>query len=382
MTGMDAETGRALDGDAHLRQSVAIDLTTPLGTRAMLREFGAGIIEALGAPALAAAPEIYAAAAEALARWEPRLDVARLAVRDGEDGRLAVRVEGPHPGRRPLHGRRPGRSRAVTAPALIDQPSFEEVLAALRQAVLDRWPEWSATVESDPVQIVLEALAYRETVLRGDFRERMRRSYVQFATGDDLAALAEQHGVTIAEGESVESIRARIYDAPAAYAVAGPLAAYRHWARSVEGVDLAGVSSPAAGEIQVVCAARDPDTGDWAAAAAAAVAAVTALLSGEDLRPATDDVSVQAVAPLEVDVTAALTTDGATAGVLDAAEAALLAWLRTRPQAVGSDVPLSGIYAALTVEGVTAVALTLPAASVAVAVTQVAVPGVVTLTRA
>ena len=94
MTGMDAETGRMLDGEAHLRQSILGVLTTPFGTRAMLRELGAGVIESLGAPAAAASPAVYAAAAEALGRWEPRLEVTRLAIREEADGHLVVRVEG------------------------------------------------------------------------------------------------------------------------------------------------------------------------------------------------------------------------------------------------------------------------------------------------
>ena len=269
----------------------------------------------------------------------------------------------------------------MTTPPLIEQPSFEEVLSALRADVLDRWPEWSATVETDPVQIIVEAFAYRETVLRGDFRNRMRRSYVQFATGDDLVALAEQHGVTVAEGESVESIRARIFDAPAAYATAGPFAAYRHWARTVDGVDLVGVTTPTPGTIKVVCAASG-DEGDWIAASTEAVAAALLVLDAEEVRPATDTVEVVAAAPLDVDITATLADDIGAAGILEAAEASLVKWLRTRPQAIGENVPLSGIYAALTVEGVTAVNLTLPAANIDVNDTQIPVPGTITLTRA
>ena len=268
----------------------------------------------------------------------------------------------------------------MTTPPLIVQPTFDTVLAAMRQLVLDRWPEWTATVESDPVQILVEALAYRETVLRADFADRMRRSYAQFATGDDLVALAEQYAVTVAEGETDASIRSRIYDAPAAYAAAGPLAAYRHWARSVDGVDLAGVSRSSPGNIKVVIAALGED-GDWEATSAAAVAAATALLSAEEIRPATDDVSVVAVTPVAVPVTAELHFDSAAAGVLAAAEAAVAAWLRTRPNAIGADVPLSGVYAALTVEGVTAVTLTAPAANTVVTDEQIAIPGAITLTR-
>ena len=268
----------------------------------------------------------------------------------------------------------------MTGPALIEQPSFDEVLSAVREFVLGRWPEWAATVASDPAQVLVGAIAYRETVLRADFRDRMRRSYVQFATGGDLAALAEQHGVAIAAGESVDSIRNRIYDAPAAFATAGPIAAYRHWARTVDGVDLVGVTSPSAGTVRVVCAARGDD-GDWVAASEAAITAVTAVLSAEERRPATDTVEVVAADPVTVAVTADIAYDAELGGVLDAAEAAVVQWLRNRPRPIGADVPLSGIYAALTVEGVNAVTLTAPAALVAITSDQIAVPGDITLTK-
>jgi len=38
MTGIDASTGKALGGIAHVRQSVRDILTTPLGTRVMRRD--------------------------------------------------------------------------------------------------------------------------------------------------------------------------------------------------------------------------------------------------------------------------------------------------------------------------------------------------------
>ena len=96
MTGMDAATGRSLAGEAHLRQSVVEVLSTPIGARAMLRDFGAGVIESLGAPALAASPAIYAAAAEAMSRWEPRLELTLLTIREESAGHMVVHVEGVH----------------------------------------------------------------------------------------------------------------------------------------------------------------------------------------------------------------------------------------------------------------------------------------------
>ena len=94
MTGIDASTGRALGGIAHLRQSVRDILTTPLGTRVLLRDYGSRLHELVDrplGPALLAA--IQAEAAGALARWEPRLRLRRIRATAGNILRGSVTLE-------------------------------------------------------------------------------------------------------------------------------------------------------------------------------------------------------------------------------------------------------------------------------------------------
>lgn len=74
MQGMDRNTGKPLDGEAHLLQSIGDILTTPLGTRPMRRDYGSLIPELLDRPLNAATRLLCGpAAAMALARWEPRI---------------------------------------------------------------------------------------------------------------------------------------------------------------------------------------------------------------------------------------------------------------------------------------------------------------------
>ncbi|RBL59131.1 baseplate assembly protein, partial [Xanthomonas oryzae pv. oryzae] len=40
MIGVDAITGRVIEGEQHLAQSIACILTTPIGTREQRRDFG------------------------------------------------------------------------------------------------------------------------------------------------------------------------------------------------------------------------------------------------------------------------------------------------------------------------------------------------------
>jgi len=79
MKGMNRNTGKVLAGADHIRQSVVDILTTPLGTRVMLPEYGsnlADLVDNPNDPALAI--KIIMASAGALARWEPRVRVDRV----------------------------------------------------------------------------------------------------------------------------------------------------------------------------------------------------------------------------------------------------------------------------------------------------------------
>ena len=99
MTGIDASTGKALGGIAHLRQSVRDILTTPVGSRVLLRGYGSRLHELVDrplGPGLLAS--IQAEAADALARWEPRLQLRRIRAASvaGEHGHVTLALEGDY----------------------------------------------------------------------------------------------------------------------------------------------------------------------------------------------------------------------------------------------------------------------------------------------
>lgn len=93
---MSATTGRPLDGEAHLRQSIADILTTPLGTRVMRRDYGSLLPELIDAPFNGATRvKLYGATATALMRWEPRLRLTRIELVPGsEPGAFLLELEG------------------------------------------------------------------------------------------------------------------------------------------------------------------------------------------------------------------------------------------------------------------------------------------------
>ena len=96
MQGMDVSTGKPIGDEAHLAQSIADILSTPLGSRVMRRDYGSLLFELIDKPSNGAIRMLLqAATAIALRRWEPRLRLTRVTL-SGEPsaGRLTLRIEG------------------------------------------------------------------------------------------------------------------------------------------------------------------------------------------------------------------------------------------------------------------------------------------------
>lgn len=96
MKGTNRHNGAALDGTAHLIQSIGDILSTPIGSRVMRRDYGSLLPELVDA---AANPSgrlaVYAATAIALRRWEPRLKLTKVALeRAGADGQFVLKLDG------------------------------------------------------------------------------------------------------------------------------------------------------------------------------------------------------------------------------------------------------------------------------------------------
>lgn len=90
MIGMDRSTGKPIEGADHLRQSIGDILGTPLGTRVGRRDYGSRIPELLDQPLNELTRiRVFAAAALALLRQEPRARISRIALEAGEIGSSA-----------------------------------------------------------------------------------------------------------------------------------------------------------------------------------------------------------------------------------------------------------------------------------------------------
>jgi uncharacterized protein len=87
LTGLSRSTARIIDLDAHLSQSIADILTTPIGTRVMRRDYGSDLPFLIDAPMNGETMiDLFAATADAIDRWEPRFILRRVQVEEANAG--------------------------------------------------------------------------------------------------------------------------------------------------------------------------------------------------------------------------------------------------------------------------------------------------------
>ena len=95
MRGMNASTGKELEGLNHLKQSIVDILTTPIGSRIMRREYGSRLFELIDRPINRDfSLEIYAATAEALGKWEKRFKLEKVKIIEVKEGKVNISLDG------------------------------------------------------------------------------------------------------------------------------------------------------------------------------------------------------------------------------------------------------------------------------------------------
>ncbi|MGE4296934.1 MAG: baseplate J/gp47 family protein [Desulfovibrionaceae bacterium] len=280
----------------------------------------------------------------------------------------------------------------LPAPDVIEQLDYEDILAAMLVDLQARDAAFTALLESEPAYKILEVAAYREMLLRQRCNEACQAVMIAYSGGadlDQLAALVPLQRRVIDPGdpdadppieptyESDAEFRARVQLAPEAFSSAGPTGAYRHHALTVAEVLDAVAESPEPGCVSLYVLAREGD----GTPAADVLAAVDAIVNAKDVRPLTDQVTVLAaeIVPYNVEAVLHIEPGPDATVVAAAARSALDAYAEAR-RGLGVRVPLSGLYAAMHVEGVARVELASPAADVNVAANQAAWCSSVSLT--
>ena len=272
----------------------------------------------------------------------------------------------------------------VPAPNVVEPLDYEAILADLLADLRTLDAEYFALVESDPAYKILEVAAYRELNLRQRVNDAARAVMVAYALGsdlDNLAALAPVERKLIDAGdpdarpvipptyESDEEFRKRTQMAPEGFSVAGPDGAYVFHALKVPAVRDASALSSVPGVAEVYVLGREGDgTPD-----AETLDAVSSVLNIRKIRPLTDHVIVKPAEIVNFEVNAKLFIQPgpAPSSVIDSARTAVIEYV-TQRHTLGSTVPLSGIYAALHVEGVAKVELASPVTDLAMQLSQAA----------
>lgn len=95
MIGMNGATGKPLAGIEHLEQSVGDILSTPIGSRVGRRDYGSLMPELIDQPMNALGRmRLMAATALAIMRWEPRLKLSAVVIRQTGPAAFAAVLEG------------------------------------------------------------------------------------------------------------------------------------------------------------------------------------------------------------------------------------------------------------------------------------------------
>lgn len=277
----------------------------------------------------------------------------------------------------------------LPSPTIIEELDFETILADVKAVVIAAFPEdqqaavaAALALESEPLTIIAQAMAYRELLLRQRINEGAAACMLSHATGDDLdniAANLDTERLTItaatdtadAVTESDEALRLRAQAAFEGMSVAGPSAAYEYFARSASGqVSDARATSPSPAEVVVAVLSTEGD----GTASAELLAAVAAAVNDEEVRPLGDRVTVQSaeVVGYEIDATLYLYPGPESEPIINAAMASLQAFLADNDKKIGRDIVRSAISAALHVQGVQRVVINTPAADLQIDNTQAA----------
>lgn len=277
----------------------------------------------------------------------------------------------------------------LPSPTIIEALDFETILADVKAVMVAAFPEdqqsavaAAMTLESEPLNIIAQAMAYRELLLRQRINEGAAACMLSHATGDDLdniAANLDTERLVITEAtdtadavtEGDEALRLRAQAAFEGMSVAGPSAAYEYFARSASGqVSDARATSPSPAEVVIAVLSTEGD----GTASAALLAAVAAAVNDEEVRPLGDRVTVQSaeIVEYDIDATLYLYPGPESEPIINAAMASLKEFLADNDKKIGRDIVRSAISAALHVQGVQRVVINTPADDLQIDNTQAA----------
>ena len=244
-------------------------------------------------------------------------------------------------------------------PEVVENLDFETILQVHRADLLARYPEAAAVIdlESEPLNKLLQAHAYRELLYRQRVNEAARAHLLAFATGADLDHKAAFYGLTRLAGESDERLRARVQLRIKSLAGNGTREAYELTAMTAsQNVRDARATQPFPGRVHLLLWCHE------AAQAEATLATVLAAINADDGRPLGVPVTVALARARAINITAAIEREAGAPADLAQRLVVTLADALAAYARLGRDVPRSWITARLHTAQVAAVRFPDPAA--------------------
>ena len=272
----------------------------------------------------------------------------------------------------------------LDAPKVLEDLNFESLLADRKAEFIalfpqDERPFWQArlSLESEPITKLLQEVVYLQLMERNRINNAAKATMLAYASGSDLDVIAANYNVKrqiIQEAnnnvtpkipqilEDDTSLRLRTQLAFEGLSVAGPRSAYIFHALSAH-PDVADVSvvSPQPANVTVTILSRNSQ----GEAEESLLNVVRAKLNDDDIRPIGDRVIVQSAVIQSYEIRAKLHLyRGPEYEPIKAAALKKLTAYTKEKHRLGRDISLSGIYAALHLEGVQRVELISPTADI------------------
>ena len=272
----------------------------------------------------------------------------------------------------------------LDAPKVLEDLGFESLLADRKAEFIALFPQderaiWQArlSLESEPITKLLQEVVYLQLMERNRINNAAKATMLAYASGSDLDVISANYNVkrqVIQEAnnnvtpkipqilEDDTSLRLRTQLAFEGLSVAGPRSAYIFHALSSH-PDVADVSvvSPQPANVTVTILSRNGQ----GEADESLLNVVRAKLNDDDIRPIGDRVIVQSAVIQSYEIRAKLHLyRGPEYEPIKAAALKKLTAYTKEKHRLGRDISLSGIYAALHLEGVQRVELISPTADI------------------
>lgn len=238
-------------------------------------------------------------------------------------------------------------------PQVIEEIDYEKLLKVYQGQVVGKNSALAAAValEQSPTNIILEAEAYGEMIVRERINAAARACMLPFATGSDLDVIGARFNVQRMDGELDARLRRRIQLSMETFSTAGSPGSYVFHAlsTSLSVKDATAVAERGTGRVTVVIMADGSDP----VPAGPLVDAVYDRLMSDGIKPLTDDITVLPVTKIPADITANITLyPGPDASLVISDINKALTALRNRVTVISRDLKRSAVLAALTQEGV------------------------------